>query len=93
MNTSPSREQSGCWACWDCWRLTVGSLAFRNSEALLFFAAFSAFGLGLFSVPQQEAATVYLPNLVAILALLGEQRLARKCGRNDSRSTPVCMAR
>lgn len=63
---------------------SLGLLAFiwagwrRNVEALLFFAAFSAFGLGLFWVPLHGAGTVYLPNLLAILALLGEQRLARR---------------
>lgn len=55
---------------WAGWR--------RNAEALLFFAAFSAFGLGLFWIPWHGATTIYLPNLLAILALLGEQRLAKR---------------
>jgi hypothetical protein len=50
----------------------------RNSEALLFSAAFSLFGLGLFWFPMEGTPTVYWPNLLAILALLGEQRVARR---------------
>ena len=61
----------------------LGLLAFlgagwrRNSEALLFSAAFSLSGLGLFWVPLHGATTVYWPNLLAILAWLGQQRAAR----------------
>ncbi len=54
---------------WAGWR--------RNSEALLFSAAFTLFGFGMFWVPLHEAPTVYLPNLFAILALLAQQRLAK----------------
>ncbi len=50
----------------------------RNPEALLFSAAFTLFGLGLFWFPLFEAPTVYWPNVLAILALLVEQQIARR---------------
>jgi uncharacterized membrane protein len=62
----------------------LGLLAFiwagwrRNSEGLLFSAAFALTGIGMFWVPLHGASTVCWPNLLAILALLAEQRMARR---------------
>lgn len=56
----------------------VGAGWRRNFEALLFSAAFSLFGLGLFWQPLDEAPKVYAPNLLAILVLLCQQRVARR---------------
>ena len=50
----------------------------RNSEALLFSAAFTLVGFALFWLPLHGTATVYWPNPLAILILLAEQQIARK---------------
>ncbi|HWX22655.1 MAG TPA: DUF2339 domain-containing protein [Candidatus Binatia bacterium] len=49
----------------------------KNVEALLFGGVFTLSGLGLFWMPGYEAPTVFWPNLIAILALLGQQRAAK----------------
>ena len=51
----------------------------RNREALLFGAAFTATALVLFWLPLIETPTVYVPNLLVILVLLGQRQLARRC--------------
>lgn len=72
----PSRER--------IWVLALlGLLAFlwagwrRNPEALLFGTAFTLSGLSLFWMPLHGAPIVYWPNLLAILALPGQQRVAK----------------
>jgi len=50
----------------------------RNREALLFSAAFTATWLVVFWLPVVEAPTVYLPNLLIILALLAQAQVARR---------------
>lgn len=50
----------------------------RNREALLFGAAFTVAGLTLFWWPLHRDLLVYAPNLLAILALLVQQQLARR---------------
>lgn len=54
---------------WAGWR--------RSAEGLLFSAAFTLTGLVLFWAPLNGVQTVYWPNLIVILILLGEQRLAK----------------
>jgi uncharacterized membrane protein len=73
----PARER--IWAL-----MLLGLLAFlwagwrRNREALLFSAAFTLTGLVSFWLPRQESLTLYWPNPVAILALLAQQRIAKR---------------
>jgi hypothetical protein len=55
---------------WAGWR--------KNAESLLFSAAFTLFGLGLFWFAENKAATVYWPNLLALLALLGQQQIVKR---------------
>jgi uncharacterized membrane protein len=55
---------------WAGWR--------RNSEALLFSAVFTVAAFAQFWFPLHSATTVYWPNLLAILALLGQQRAAKR---------------
>lgn len=50
----------------------------RNSETLLFGAAFTATAWALFWLPLLETPTTYFPNLVAILVLLGQRQVARR---------------
>jgi hypothetical protein len=54
----------------------------RNTEALFLAGAYTVSGLALFWLPTDATATVYLPNLLAILILLGQQRVAKQ---NESR--------
>jgi hypothetical protein len=55
------------WAGWKC-----------NREALLFGAVFTLTALTMFWLPLLEAPTVYWPNLVVILILLGQRQFARR---------------
>ena len=50
----------------------------RNREALLFSATFSVAALALFWLPFSEAPTVYVPNLLIILALLAQAHITRR---------------
>jgi uncharacterized membrane protein len=50
----------------------------RNREALLFSAAFTVAALALFWLPFSEAPTVYVPNLIIILALLAQAHITRR---------------
>ncbi len=50
----------------------------RNGEALLFAAVFAISGVALFWQPHQDLGRIYLPNFIALLALLFQQRLARR---------------
>ena len=54
---------------WAGWR--------KNVEALLFSAVFTVTGLSFFWLKATDAPTVYVPNLLALLALLGQQRAAK----------------
>jgi hypothetical protein len=49
----------------------------RNQEILIFGAVFTLAGFAKFWLPFQGEPTVYIPNLLAILALLGQQRIAK----------------
>lgn len=73
----PAREQ--------VWVLALLGLIFflaagwrRNSEATLFAGACTALAFAFFWLPFHRASTVYWPNLVVILVLLAEQRLAKR---------------
>jgi len=73
----PARERIwllallGLWVfLWAGWQ--------RNPEALLFSAAYTLTALGLFWLPLLEAPTVYWPNLLVILLLLGQRQMARR---------------
>jgi hypothetical protein len=73
----PAREQIWVLALagllvflWAGWR--------RNGEGLLFAAAFTMMGLGLFWLPLREVSTVYWPNLIALVVLLGQQQIVRR---------------
>jgi len=55
---------------WSGWR--------RSREGLLFGAAFTATAVALFWPPMIEGPTVYIPNLMVILALLGQREMARR---------------
>jgi hypothetical protein len=55
---------------WAGWR--------RNLEGCLFSAAATAAGFAVFWLAPAGAQAVYLPNLIAILVLLGEQQVARR---------------
>lgn len=50
----------------------------RDREALLFSAAFTATALTLFWLPLIQAPTVYWPNLLVIILLLGQRQIARR---------------
>ncbi len=50
----------------------------KSREALLFGAAFSGLALVLLCMRSYEAGYVYLPNALAILALLGQQQIAKR---------------
>ena len=56
--------------------LLAGRLS--GQEALWFSAGFTGTGLVLFWLPAAETQGVYLPNLLAILALLGQVQIARR---------------
>jgi hypothetical protein len=49
----------------------------QNRELLVFSAAYTAIGLWLLWWHRPGVAQIYLPNLLAILALLGQQQVAR----------------
>jgi uncharacterized membrane protein len=73
----PARERIwllallGLWVfLWAGWK--------QNREGLLFGAAFTLAALTLFWLPLIEAPTVYWPNLVVILILLGQRQFARR---------------
>jgi uncharacterized membrane protein len=51
---------------------------YRSRETLLFSAAFTLTALALFWLPLLEAPTVYWPNLVVILILLGQRQMAKR---------------
>jgi len=51
---------------------------YRNRETLLFSAAFTLAALALFWLPLVEAPTVYWPNLVVIVVLLGQRQAAKR---------------
>ncbi len=73
----PARERfwvlalAGAVVFWEAgWR--------KSREGLLVGAVFTAAGFALFWLPPSGEAAVYLPSLVAILVLLGQQQLARR---------------
>jgi hypothetical protein len=73
----PHREQ-----IWVLMLIGLGVFAFagwrRNHEALLFGAAFSGLAMLLVWLRGFEPALIYLPNALAILALLGQQQTAKR---------------
>jgi hypothetical protein len=54
---------------WAGWR--------QNQETLLFSAAYTLAGMACFWLPLAEAPKVYWPNLLSLLALLGQQQIAK----------------
>jgi len=50
----------------------------RSREALFFSAAFALSGLAIFWLPLEPAEKVYLPNLLALIALLAQQAVAKR---------------
>jgi hypothetical protein len=50
----------------------------RNAEALLVSGSYTLVGLVLFWLPLLETQTVYVPNLLVILLLLGQRQMARR---------------
>ncbi|HLH55159.1 MAG TPA: DUF2339 domain-containing protein [Verrucomicrobiae bacterium] len=67
------------------WVLSLLGLAFfvwsglkHNREALLISAVYTVSALTLFWLPLVQTPSVYLPNLVAIVALLGQRQAARR---------------
>lgn len=66
----------------------------KSREALMFGAAFSGLALVLLCVRSYEAGYVYLPNALAILALLGQQQIAKHATTRytlDSRAHAVVI--
>ena len=51
----------------------------RSREALFFSAAYTVTALALFWLPLIETPRVYWPNLIAILSLLAQRQVARRC--------------
>jgi len=73
----PSRERIWLLALVGLWIFFWAGLR-RNREALLMSGAFTAVALFLFWLPLIETATVYLPNLLVIVALLAQRQVARR---------------
>ncbi len=74
---------------WAGWR--------RNLEGCLFGAVLTAAGFGEFWLAPGGAVTVYLPNLVALLVLLGQQQVARRLPqrfafRSEWHVAMICVA-
>ncbi len=79
----PARERIWLLAMLGLWMFLWAGL-FRNREILLFSAAYTLTALALFWLPLFEASTVYWPNLVVIVLLLGQRQMARRLpGRYD----------
>ncbi len=73
----PARERIWLLALLGLWIFLWAGL-WRNQEALLFSAAFTATALALFWLPLIEAPTVYFPNLLVIVVLLAQRQIARR---------------
>ena len=74
---------------WAGWR--------RNLEGCLFGAVLTAAGFGGFWLAPGGAVTVYLPNLMALLVLLGQQQVARRLPerfafRSEWHVAMICVA-
>jgi hypothetical protein len=70
----------------------LGAGWWRNVEALLFATVFTAAGLLLFWTPFHADSTIYWPTLMAILILLGEQRIAKALPERYRLEPPVHTA-
>jgi uncharacterized membrane protein len=73
----PARERIWVFAFLGAVIFLLGG-RWRNQEALFFGGAFSLVGFGLLWVPLHGGPTLYWPNLLAILALLGQQQIAKR---------------
>ena len=72
-----ARERIWLLALLGLWVFLLAGL-WRSRETLLFSAAYTATALALFWLPLIEAPTVYIPNLLVILVLLGQRQIARR---------------
>ena len=73
----PARERIWLLALLGLWIFLWAGLR-RNQEALLFSAAYTCTALALFWMPLIQAPTVYFPNLLVIIVLLGQRQIARR---------------
>ena len=73
----PARERIWLLAMLGLWMFLWAGL-YRSGETLLFSAAYTLTALALFWLPLLEAPTVYWPNLVVIVMLLGQRQMARR---------------
>jgi uncharacterized membrane protein len=73
----PARERIWLLALLGLWMFLWAGL-YRNREILLCSAAYTLTALALFWLPLLEAPTVYWPNLVVIVILLGQRQMARR---------------
>jgi hypothetical protein len=64
----------------------------RNREAILFGAAFTASGLLYMWLHPHGEPMVYVPNLIAILALLAQQQIARRLPERFNLEEPIHTA-
>lgn len=73
----PAREL--CWSFAVLGLVVFGLAGWRRSQELLIYSAIYTFtGLARFCQPMDGAPTVYWPNLLAIIALLAQQRLVKR---------------
>jgi hypothetical protein len=73
----PARERIWLLAMLGLWMFLWAGL-YRSRETLPFSAAFTLTALALFWLPLFEAPTVYWPNLVVIVILLGQRQMAKR---------------
>ena len=73
----PARERIWLLAMLGLWMFLWAGI-YRNREILLCSAAYTLTALTLFWLPLLEAPTVYWPNLVVIVLLLGQRQMARR---------------
>jgi uncharacterized membrane protein len=73
----PARERIWLLALLGLWMFLWAGL-YRNREILLCSAAYTLTALALFWLPLLEAPTVYWPNLVVIVILLGQRQMAKR---------------
>src|SRR5258706_46010 len=64
----------------------------RNREAALFSAAYTITGLWLLWVRPHGEPLVYVPNLIAIFALLAQQQIARRVPERFKLEQPIHTA-
>jgi hypothetical protein len=73
----PERQRIWVFAALGCLSFLIGGWR-KSREALQFAATFMAAALFLFVTAWQDSSTVFLPNLLAILVLLVQQRIAKR---------------